>query len=417
MPVPEILITAPVVKWLELDFGESVTILPNACSFADVDNDGVSEFVAGSISGELFIFKSISAKYWKKSTEQLGMITAVGAGDIMRKKKNIMYAVTGEGNLYTFALSASHALPKDFELESTGKLKDHSSARNRNIDYLTHQTIPPNIVMSVLADIDGDGFPEILFGMTDRVVRSFKWVELSNGPGGITGAFTTMNKWEFSGQIGNLSSTTFNGAAEIFVSQPGGCCCRLKTALSSAQPNAEIAFEPPVYHSSSVTRTRNNSMQTHVLAGISFTDQEPAFVTTEAVPVKYEKDIYAMCNFDGSLIVCHEDTVLWEFQTSENLITIQPLPFRDEFVLAAGSGAVYVVNRNKKMVKLLLAEPMSGFAVGSYGSVTRPTENINTCAFATISGPKVLIYHDLDIPSNLDKLGSLWRRPVLKQRA
>lgn len=97
----------------------------------------------------------------------------------MRKKKNIMYAVTGEGNLYTFALSASHALPKDFEvhrtrdlvktaftvrqnvkfeisvlqLESTGRLKDHSSARSRNIDYLTQQKIPPNIVMSVLADI------------------------------------------------------------------------------------------------------------------------------------------------------------------------------------------------------------------------------------------------------------------------
>lgn len=91
-----------------------------------------------------------------------------------------------------------------------------------------------------------------------------------------------------------------------------------------------------------------------------------------------EPDHHTATSFSGTRCI------LYTIESPLSAWSISALMLQDEFVLAAGSGAVYVVNRNKKMVKLLLAEPMSGFAIGSYGSVTRPTENINTCAFATI---------------------------------
>ena len=123
--------------------------------------------------------------------------------------------------------------------------------------------------------------------MTDRVVRSFKWVEnqvptcsllttsdrllsvilIIFQQGG--GSFVSLNKWEFAGQIGNLSSALSDGVAEIFVSQPGGSCCRLKACVSLNNNNSsvlEMNFEPPVYHNPAASRSRNPLMQSQVLA-------------------------------------------------------------------------------------------------------------------------------------------------------
>lgn len=38
---PEILITAPLTKWLEVEFNDAASIFPSAMLFADADNDGV----------------------------------------------------------------------------------------------------------------------------------------------------------------------------------------------------------------------------------------------------------------------------------------------------------------------------------------------------------------------------------------
>ena len=37
---------------------------------------------------------------------------------------------------------------------------------------------------------------------------------------------------------------------------------------------------------------------------------------------------------------------------------------QDEFLMAAGSGAVYIVNNEKKMLKLLMTESINGFTAG-----------------------------------------------------
>ncbi|OQV21455.1 putative Integrin-alpha FG-GAP repeat-containing protein 2 [Hypsibius exemplaris] len=402
MQSAEILLTTQLTTWFELDFGEAVTVLPSSMTFVDADNDGISEFVAGSVQGDLFIFKSHSARYWKKASD-LGMITTVGAGDIMQKKKNVVYVVTGEGSIYTFMLAPGH-----ISLEEDGtKARD-----SRAIKPYSHQKIPPNIVMSVLADIDGDGYPEILFGMTDRVVRSFKWVENTNTKEDVKGWFVTLNKWEFAGQIGNLSSSLSDGVAEIFVSQPGGSCCRLKACVSlNTNSILETNFEPPVYHNPTASRSRNPLMQTQVLAGVSFKETSGRAVRSRQNSSDKSKNIYAVCSFDGSLSVCNEDTVLWEHQTSEHLIGVYPFPLRDEFILVAGSGAVYIVNDEKKMLKLLTTESINGFTAGLFGTVSQQGDHVNSCAFATIcSGGRIFIYHSMNIP-NLSMMKSVWRRP------
>lgn len=121
-------------------------------------------------------------------------------------------------------------------------------------------------------------------------------VEIAVGSGfvlfwqvGSSGAFIPLNKWEFAGQIGNLSASLSGGVAQIFVSQPGCSCIRLKAlpAVQHQHPVLEINFEAPMYYSPAASRLRNAMMQAHVLA---FDGRESG-------------NIYAVCGFDG-MFVC-----------------------------------------------------------------------------------------------------------------
>lgn len=80
------------VKRYEFDLNGAV--FPNALSLDDVDNDGNSELVVGNMSGELSIFKG--DRMWQKFTG-LGMITALGIGDIFNIGSNALVVVGGDG--------------------------------------------------------------------------------------------------------------------------------------------------------------------------------------------------------------------------------------------------------------------------------------------------------------------------------
>lgn len=48
---------------------------------------------------------------------------------------------------------------------------------------------------------DGDGRYELVVGHTDRVVRAFRWEELSEGTGHLTGQLVSLKKWMLEGQV------------------------------------------------------------------------------------------------------------------------------------------------------------------------------------------------------------------------
>lgn len=65
------------------------------------------------------------------------------------------------------------------------------------------QRIPTNTKVVLLADVDKDGEMEMIIGLTDRVVRSYRW-SASNAEIR-TGRLVGLNKWECTDQIGTVT--------------------------------------------------------------------------------------------------------------------------------------------------------------------------------------------------------------------
>lgn len=64
------------------------------------------------------------------------------------------------------------------------------------------QRIPTNTKVVLVADVDEDGANEMILGLTDRVVRSYRWSSnLEVGRGKLVG----LNKWECANQIGTVT--------------------------------------------------------------------------------------------------------------------------------------------------------------------------------------------------------------------
>lgn len=64
------------------------------------------------------------------------------------------------------------------------------------------QRIPTNTKVVLVTDIDKDGLNEMIIGLTDRVVRSYRWS--SNADLG-SGKLLGLNKWECANQIGTVT--------------------------------------------------------------------------------------------------------------------------------------------------------------------------------------------------------------------
>lgn len=76
------------------------------------------------------------------------------------------------------------------------------------------QRIPTNTKVVLVADVDRDGANEMIIGLTDRVVRSYRW---STNTDLGTGKLVGLNKWECANQIGTVT-------LQVCVMQYIHCC-------------------------------------------------------------------------------------------------------------------------------------------------------------------------------------------------
>lgn len=90
-----------------------------------------------------------------------------------------------------------------------------------------------------MGDVDGDGLNEMVLGLTDRVVRSYRWIPNRNKTSSISshdsyldekniGKFVALNKWECANQIGSITlHHAWDGKPSLLIAQPGGTFMRI----------------------------------------------------------------------------------------------------------------------------------------------------------------------------------------------
>lgn len=139
----------------EISFNtRSALNFPYVCSsllVADVDNDGISEIVAGSRDGQMSIFKPDDVNPYR-SMSKLGLITAFAVGDLFNRKQVVLTVISADGGCHVFRISAAHP----------------------ELQLCLAQPLQSNIKAAQIADVDGDEYQELLVILTDRVVRTYR---------------------------------------------------------------------------------------------------------------------------------------------------------------------------------------------------------------------------------------------------
>ncbi|KAK0093936.1 hypothetical protein PV326_012298 [Microctonus aethiopoides] len=266
-------------------------IFRHGIAIGDVDNDGDNELVVGTSEGELYIFKG--SEIWHKTTG-LGFITCVAIGDIFNYGRNALVVICGDGWVHIFysprsvnpgtnvTATSSSTTTKDIPENQKAGGNDHDQfvrSNDTTTDHLSGkiecvhlQRIPPNTKVILIADVDCDGANEMIIGLTDRVVRSYRWS--SNTDLG-TGKLVGLNKWECANQIGTVTlQHRDDGTATLLVAQPGGTFMRIKCNANDccsdedSDTKSEAAANCVDYQTLGISRMRNPNISTEIIGNL-----------------------------------------------------------------------------------------------------------------------------------------------------
>lgn len=317
------------------------------------------------------IFKGSHPDRYAHATD-LGMVVACVIGDIINIGKNLVAAINTEGWLYIFDMdnpvnlyeaygscayekdcdSSSPMVSGDFNVQVLGsEVKTEPRVGSIKLIALYEQRMPANCKELLLADLDGDGENEVIVGLTDRVLRTYKWIKI--GPD--RGKFVGLYKWEFADQIGavSLNPSRHENCQDIIVAQPGGTYAKLEcfdkkptmTARSSThspndsenmteeqQQQTSLVGSPdnddnvrteyiskltPEYHQLALAQMRNHHISTEVLGGIKDGKDSDSY------------SLIVVATLDGTLMLVNKDEILWSLQVDHQLFAIAILESDD----------------------------------------------------------------------------------------
>ncbi|CAK9831299.1 KICSTOR complex protein ITFG2 [Anthophora retusa] len=284
------------------------TVCRHGLTIGDVDNDGDNELVVGTAEGELYIFKG--SELWQK-IPGLGLVTSVAIGDIFNYGRNALVVICGDGWAHIF-YSPRSVNPSIINVtttqQSSKEIIDQENVKSgyANVDVATGvnminsqsldqidgnnefnelsgkmecvhvQRIPTNTKVVLVADVDKDGANEMILGLTDRVVRSYRWSSnLEVGRGKLVG----LNKWECANQIGTVTLQHMaDGTPTLLVAQPGGTFMRIKCNPEDChleddthQTSNETAASCVDYQTLGISRMRNQNISTEIMGNLEST--------------------------------------------------------------------------------------------------------------------------------------------------
>ncbi|KAF5286082.1 hypothetical protein FQA39_LY16428 [Lamprigera yunnana] len=408
------------VDRLEFDFNGNV--LRRGLTLGDVDNDGLNELIIGSENGDLVIFKDV--KKWVSLTG-LSFISCITVGDILNLGKNCLVVITADGWCYIYYVH--HVLEPQtdegvdqvdgqiFSSESIESEKSRSSESIANtstsekvkveLKQLHLQRIPANTKDVLLADIDGDGCLELIIGLTDRIVRSYRWISSNTQTVDIlnvSGNLVCLNKWECAKQIGSITLHHSNdGVPSLLVAQPGGTFMRIICQTDDICPSLETTGE----HSdsgSSRTESLIGSKIDYQFLGISRARNQN--ISTEIVGdiINKREDRrghpYTVATLDGTIMLVYDEIILWSIAVDHQIFSLHKMDItncgNDNIIACSWDGQTYILDQDKNSVRFQLEESVQAFDCGFYNVY----DNVNSsCLVYVTFHNKVYLYYDLPL--------------------
>lgn len=312
----------------------------------DIDNDGQHEFVVGTLSGDLHIFKGGDPQPWKTCVG-LGNITCLAIGALRRPDKNALVVLTARGTCYLF--------------DETSCAGDEPL---RPRDILTG--LPPNVATLLIADVDGDGCNELVLARTDRELHVFR---VAAGAGGRL-HLQQERRLSLPDQLSSLSlSRDAAGLPVLVVGQPGGVFLAItKGAVVREYP---VSFDP--------------AFPTEIVGDIRRVGEAGTGL--------------GLASSDGTVAGLRNGKCLWQINVQRKVIALLKADLtgdgNDELVACTWDGLTFIIDHEGNVVTFQVEESISAFYVGQYtcGGKTSP------CLFYVTFSEHILVFRDAMLQS------------------
>lgn len=416
------------VENIEFDFAGPV--LRNGLALGDVDNDGNDELVVGNEDGDLCIFKG--AECWQ-TINSLGFISCLAIGDVLNIKENCLVVISADGWCHIYYISKKKAtkqanLEADFpSLYSQNDSSEDetkqllSTEENGFLELIHKQRIPANSKVAILGDIDNDGYIELVLGLTDRVVRSYRWVDvpsINDGTSSISskvirGKLVGLNKWECANQIGSVTlHHSSDGSPCLLVAQPGGTFMRIKCQTEGAYGPITENFDASEsnsirsdsfaasfvdYQFLGLSRMRNQNISTEILGDLN--------VVNESESTQNKGKPYAVATLDGTIMLVQDEIILWAIQVDHQTFALSKLDVTgngyDDIIVCSWDGQTYILDQEKNSVRFQLDEPVQAFCTGNYSLALG--QKPSPCLVYVTFWNKIFLYYDVHIKSMIIK--------------